>query len=221
MDEIFDLIYAEGKWGRSPNGSRFYSGRGSLPEFTAAYEELVIDLVVGNPEIYTIIDLGCGDFQVANRILNGLGRRSRTVRYVGCDIARTVIAHNRTENARPGVTFVQANIVEGDLPPGDVALVRQVLQHLTNDDIAKALKNIQATYPVAIVTESLPKKRTAPNVDIVRGIATRVPLGSGVYLDEPPFTVPIGTTLDVDYSDEEFIRSSVTTTEERHCVPGG
>lgn len=213
LDEIFDKIYAEGKWGRSPNGAPFYSGEGSLPEFTEAYEELVIDFVVGKPEIRTIVDLGCGDFQVADRILNGLGTRSRPVCYVGCDIARTVIAHNRTANARPGVTFVRANIVEGDLPPGDVALVRQVLQHLTNDDIAKALANIQETYPVAIVTESLPKNRRASNVDIVRGIATRVPLGSGVYLDEPPFTVPIDTTLDVDFSDKEFIRSSVTKTE--------
>ena len=86
-----------------------------------------------------------------------------------------------------------------------IALVRQVLQHLTNDDITKALDNIRRTYPVAIITESLPTKRIAPNADIARGISTRVPLGSGVYLDEPPFSLRIRKTLDVPFSEVEFI----------------
>ena len=212
VDEIFDKIYAEARWGRSPNGARFYSGMGSRPQFTAAYERLVIDLIAHNPQIRTIVDLGCGDFQVADRILKALDRRSRPVDYVGCDIAKNVVAHNQTAKARQGVRFVQANIMDDGLPAGDVALVRQVLQHLTNDDITKALANIRKTYPVAIITESLPTKRIAPNADIARGISTRVPLGSGVYLDEPPFSLRIRKTLDVPFSEGEFIRSSVT-----HC----
>ena len=211
VEEVFTRIYDEAKWGHPINGAKFYSGKGSSPEFTASYEQFVISFIIRNPQIRRIVDVGCGDFQVSGRILRALRQVGRAVEYLGCDVARNIVDYNLTTNAGPGVTFIQANVIEDRLPGGDLALVRQVLQHLTNDDIAKALKNIHAACRFMIITESLPTKRALPNIDIERGIATRVPLGSGVYLDEPPFTLPVHEMLDVPFSEAEFIRSSVTS----------
>ncbi|NJO33651.1 MAG: hypothetical protein HC869_11415 [Rhodospirillales bacterium] len=86
VPETFEKIYAENKWGRAKNGARFYSGDGSLPKHSRAYEDFVVAIIEADGSISTWVDIGCGDFQVASRVLD---RISRPIRYVGCDTAAT------------------------------------------------------------------------------------------------------------------------------------
>ena len=205
LEETFSRIYHEARWGSAPSGVRFHSGTGSLPEFSAAYERFVIEFLDRHSEIRSIVDLGCGDFQVSDRILRGL---NRSVEYIGCDIVRELIEHNQATHTRPGVRFRHCNVIDGELPTGDLALVRQVMQHLSNTDIQRIIAKIRKVYSVAIVTESLPTKLVAANVD-KRGVDSRVALGSGVYLDEPPFDLPVELALDTEYSKTKFLRTCV------------
>ena len=56
---------------------------------------------------------------------------------------------------------------------------------------------------------ALPTTFVAPNLDIAHGIAVRLPLGSGVYIDAPPFSLTVTETVDSAYSEKEFLRTSV------------
>ena len=53
-------------------------------------------------------------------------------------------------------------------------------------------------YLAVFVTEHLPSRETcrAPNVDKVHGADTRLAAGSGVYLEEPPFSRAIDIVLE-------------------------
>jgi hypothetical protein len=107
------------------------------------------------------------------------------------------------------VSFVTCNAAESDPPGADLVTIRQVLQHLSNADIARILERIRRLYRAAIITESLPTRPLAPNLDIRHGIAVRIPLGSGVYVDEPPFSLTVSQASDSPYSEVEFMRTSI------------
>ncbi len=206
VEATFDKIYTEGKWGRAPDGSQFHSGDGSLPAKSARYEALVVSLLDAHRELNTLVDIGCGDFQVSRRIL---ARLQRPLDYTGCDVARSVIEHNRARHANSNVRFVQVNAVDADPPAGDVVTIRQVLQHLSNAQIAAVLERLARLYKVAIITELLPTRFAAANLDIAHGIAVRIPLGSGVYVDQPPYSLAVAEVQDSPYSDKEFLRTSI------------
>ena len=90
------------------------------------------------------------------------------------------------------VDFRLLDFVTDDLPPGDVVFVRQVLQHLSNDQIARALERIRTSYPKLILTEHLPSDPDfTPNIDIKTGPAIRLAVQSGVDITKPPFEIPV------------------------------
>lgn len=206
IEDTFDKIYTERKWGRAPDGARFYSGDGSQPAKSAAYEARVVAFLDAHPELSTLVDIGCGDFQVSSRIL---ARLARPIEYTGCDVARNVVEHNAAGHAAPNIRFMHVNAVDADPPAGDVVTIRQVLQHLSNAQIKRVLDRLAGLYRVAIITESLPTTFVAANLDIAHGIAVRIPLGSGVYVDQPPFGLQVAETFDSPYSEKEFLRTSV------------
>jgi hypothetical protein len=87
--------------------------------------------------------------------------------------------------------------------------VRQVLQHLSNADITAVLERLQRCYKAAIITEAQPTQLTTPNVDIVSGNETRLPLGSGVYIDHPPHNLSVAEHLDTATTKQEVLRTSL------------
>jgi hypothetical protein len=68
MREIFSEIYETAQWG----GKRgdFCSGRGSDPRVAAAYCSTIREFIVEHG-IRSVVDLGCGDFEVGSRISAG------------------------------------------------------------------------------------------------------------------------------------------------------
>ncbi len=131
-----------------------------------------------------IIDLGCGDFQVGNILTNLLP----SIDYTGIDVVDDLINYNNSTFANDRIRFKQLDITKDKLPDGDIVLIRQVLQHLSNDDIAKTL-NLIKPYKLVLITEQFPAKFETPNVDIPSGHHTRRKLNSGVCLDQPPFSI--------------------------------
>jgi hypothetical protein len=181
--EVFSQVYLENVWG-GPAGE-FYSGGGSKDSFTDAYRDLVNSMLAEESgRRVTIVDLGCGDFRVGRRLV------SPGIDYVGVDVVPSLIEHNRRTFGQESVTFVCLDIVEDDLPEGDLCLIRQVFQHLSNDEIARVLSKLRS-YPRTLVTEHYfaDDSRIVPNLDKPHGPDTRLVQGSGVYLDRPPFSV--------------------------------
>ena len=106
------------------------------------------------------------------------------------DIVPQLIEHHRHTFGGDRIRFQQLDLVCDPLPAGDVCLVRQVLQHLSNKDITTFLD--RAFFDRLYVTEGQPEVREgAVNPDKLAGAHVRFDWGSGrgrgVELDQAPF----------------------------------
>ncbi|MFS4415344.1 class I SAM-dependent methyltransferase [Maribacter sp. 2307ULW6-5] len=176
-------IYDQNLWG-GPKGS-FYSGQGSHhPGLTVPYlERLTQFLNTFNP-LPVVCDLGCGDFNVGRELV------PFSSRYIGVDIVPMLIAHNKARFREPKLDFRCLDIAKDPLPKGNCALLRQVLQHLNNEEIHAILRKLSG-FGHVVVTEHVPSGSFDPNVDIISGQGTRLRRGSGVVLTAPPFNFSV------------------------------
>lgn len=184
--QVFAKIYEEGAWGTSGDPSqKYYSGSGSHLEIVAATYIQSVQAFLGSFENKPdAVDLGCGDFSIGSRI------RSSCSAYTACDIVPNLIAYNKKQFSGLGVDFRVVDLTEDELPKGDIVFVRQVLQHLSNNHIKKALPKIAASYRYLVLTEHLPKHLDfIANLDKPAGPDVRLDVDSGLVLTEPPFNL--------------------------------
>jgi hypothetical protein len=194
--EIFSEIYKNNVWGQSKNGN-FYSGSGSDDEYSDPYVELIVKFVKEN-EVDSLVDLGCGDFRIGRKLS---GRTE--VRYMGVDVVPDLIRHHKEYYQTETVSFANLNIVKDRLPNGQLCLIRQVLQHLSNNNILKILEKCKK-YQYLIITEHLPiGDNIIPNRDISPNKNSRLVINSGVYFDKPPFNRTVKELLSVFPKEEE------------------
>ena len=175
--EIFTTIYEKKLWGgRLSLG--FQSGNGSrdskvVEPYIAAVRKLLTEL--NHP---SVLDLGCGDFQVSRHLVHYANP------LIACDIVAPVIKANRRKY--PGVDFRIIDAIEDELPNADVVLIRQVLQHLSNEQISKILPKL-TKFKLAVITEHVSSGDFIANRDKLGGPEDRAIHGSGIVLDKPPF----------------------------------
>jgi SAM-dependent methyltransferase len=182
LPDTFRRIYSTKTWG--DDGQRFYSGSGSRGAAAERYCVSVIEFIRENG-VQSVVDLGCGDFSVGRRIVEASG-----VRYTGIDVVPELIEHHRSTVHNPLVSFLVADITADPLPTADLCLIRQVLQHLSNQEIAKALANL-GSFSRVLITEAVPAHPKSINRDKPHGPDVRALYGSGVYLEKPPFSMPV------------------------------
>ena len=179
LKNTFTQIYKTKIWGEG-------SGQGST-------DEIIVNTYINDISVFLkslnkkpkIVDLGCGDFNIGSKIIE------YSSEYVACDIVEFIIEENKKNNFDANVEFQVLDISKDDLPLGDVAIIRQVLQHLSNKKINNILKNIYDTYQYIIITEHIPKDKFIPNIDMSSGNKTRIELNSGVVVTESPFSLKI------------------------------
>ncbi len=177
----FERIYVDKKWGGElALGKEVFSGEGSLPEFSKSFIDAVRRFCVANG-VRRIVDLGCGDFQVGRLLV-----ADTDLEYCGVDISPTVVDVNTRNFASDKVKFQCLDIVEDALPEGDLVIVRQVLQHLSNGTVSKILDRIR-DYSHAIVCDEIRTGVRTPNEDIEDGGSNRVKYNSSLLLEAPPF----------------------------------
>jgi SAM-dependent methyltransferase len=181
LKNIFDQIYKEKRWGSEFD---FNSGSGSHnPVVIDGYVQVVKNFLQGFNQKPNVIDLGCGDFVVGSNI------RPFCKEYIACDIVDDLIERNKQKYKNLNVEFRCLNMVDEALPDGDIVFLRQVLQHLNNEQIKKILPKLQK-YKFLVLTEHLPKvKKFSPNVDIPAGPHIRLGANSGIVLTDPPFNL--------------------------------
>jgi len=209
--DIFSEIYRKGLWGRLTDGPQFCSGHGShMAKHVEPYVKATSEFLSSLGAKPDVVDLGCGDFNVGSRL------RPFCAKYVACDVAAAVVEANRQRFADADVEFRQLDIIEGELPPGEVVLIRQVLQHLSNADIQKIVGKLY-NYRFLVLTEVVPAVEFIPNMDQPTGVSSRMARGlmSGIVLTASPFLLKAKNerVLCVSY-DEDSLGSLVTTVYE-------
>jgi SAM-dependent methyltransferase len=200
--ETFSQIYSKKMWG-GPEGE-FFSGSGSDSAFADVYVSAVREFLQ-QTGARRIVDLGCGDFRIGNRIREGY-------EYTGVDVVPELVAAHDERFSNAHTSFQCLDITADPLPLGDVCLIRQVLQHLSNDEIARVLASASA-YPFLVITEHFPaaSRFTVPNLDKPHGPDIRTVDGSAVCIDAPPFNGVVDRVLcEVEVpSDRSVIRTVV------------
>lgn len=182
--EVFTRVYSERLWGAGLDERDYYSGEGSrngamVRPYVAAVRTFLADFAT-KPDV---VDLGCGDFYVGRQLRDLCGS------YIACDVVPDLIARNRRMFGSLGVDFRTVDLVSDELPNGDVAILRQVLQHLDNAQISLIVPKLQR-YRWLVFTEHLPEALSfRPNRDKPIGPGVRVRHGSGVVLTAPPFNL--------------------------------
>ncbi|UZO80733.1 class I SAM-dependent methyltransferase [Aquimarina sp. ERC-38] len=189
MAQVYDLNL----WGG--NTGEFYSGEGSHhPGLVTPYLDAVISFLSSFTNPISICDLGCGDFNVGKELL------LYTRDYIAVDIVPNLIAYHQKRYTRDHLEFYCLNIAKDTLPPARCAILRQVLQHLSNSEIQQIVPKL-AHYQYVLLTEHLPKGDFIANKDIISGQGTRLKKNSGVDLLVPPFSfqaVAVKELLSID-----------------------
>jgi SAM-dependent methyltransferase len=181
---VFQEIYRKREWGSNPGD--FFSGAGSADnQYAKKYIDMIIAYLQSQGKQWSIVDLGCGDLNISKYFFPYCSR------YTGVDVVPELIEKHSRSGFGDHVRFMCLDIAEDDLPDGEVCLIRQVFQHLSNNQIINILKKVKK-YSVCFITEHYPhdNPRIVPNKDMVQGSWVRVYKNSGIYLDRPPFDVP-------------------------------
>ena len=186
VQEIFSEIYEKALWGKSEDPEhRYYSGTGSHDKnITNIYIDNVAHFLKSLPTKPNVVDLGCGDFLVGSQI------RAYCNNLVACDIVPQLIEYNKQKYVDLNVDFRVLNLITDQLPVGDIVFIRQVLQHLSNEQIQKIIPKLHLNYSYLFLTEHLPiSKSFSYNLDIPTGPYIRIAFNSGVVLTAPPFNL--------------------------------
>jgi hypothetical protein len=89
--------------------------------------------------------------------------------YLGLDIVASLIETNQRRFGAPNIRFAAADIVRDELPPADLLIVKDVLQHLSNADITRFRAQLPRYRHVLIVGDVLPDSLTGELKDIRSG----------------------------------------------------
>ena len=181
--EAMEQVYKLKLWGT--NNADFYSGAGShQPEIINLYIEVLKIFLTSFKTPITVCDLGCGDFNVGKELVK------YSKNFVAVDIVEDLIAHNKKHFKEENVVFYCLDIAKDELPKADCAIIRQVLQHLSNAEIQSIASKLKA-FKYVIVTEHLPVGNFTPNRNIISGQGIRLKKQSGVNLLAPPFNFKV------------------------------
>jgi SAM-dependent methyltransferase len=179
--EVFDDIYREGKWGRTRQDAGS-SGYGSSVAATFLYRTFLAQFMK-ETAVKTVVDAGCGDWEFS-RAIDWAG-----IDYKGFDIVESVVEADKKKYARPNVQFFVANMIDDELPPADLLIVKNVLQHLPTADVEKFLKQLPKYKHVLLIDGVNSATLSGKNEDI--------PAGKYRDLDfaRPPFNLRVAKLL--------------------------
>lgn len=160
-EEAFTYIYENKLWGANEYGEG-HSGCGSTVVATEPYRKFLEEFLK-TFEITSVVDYGCGDWEFSQTI-DWTG-----IDYLGLDVVKHVIERNQEKFSAPNIHFVNVDGLSTTLPKADLLICKDVLQHLTNEDIAVFLEQIPSFKYCLITNDVNPKTKTSQNTNIPRG----------------------------------------------------
>lgn len=171
VEQIFTTIYKTNEWKLGES----VSGLGSEVRFTNRMRGELVDLIK-RFDIKSIADAPCGDLQWMQHVNLG------TCRYIGIDIVQELIENNIKKF---GATkeFQHLNLIDNVIEKVDLILCRDMLAHLTYEQIFTALRNFKKSgSKYLLVTTGV---TTTHNVDMEHAGECR-----RLNLELPPFNFP-------------------------------
>lgn len=131
VEEIFTHIYKGNFWGSGES----ISGPGSELRVTHNMRQKLSTLIK-RFGIASIADAPCGDLNWMKHVDIG------TCKYIGIDIVQELIENN-TKTFGPAREFRHFNLLENVIEKVDLIICRDMLAHLTDEQIFKVLRNFK------------------------------------------------------------------------------
>lgn len=165
---IFDKIYKYNLW-------VFGSGSGSIPINNKPYINFLNNFLI-NYNIKSIIDIGCGDWQISKNI------NWNNTKYLGIDIVKDVIDKNLKKYSSENINFICEDILKSNnLPDAECYILKDVLQHLPNEKIFKILKILSSKNYKFIIIVSDTSVINLNTIDIFEGLYRPVDISKKPY----------------------------------------
>lgn len=202
--DVMGKIYKEKWWGGKNIDMIYYSGRGSHDKYIIdPYIKSVSSFIKDND--YVTVDIGCGDFNISKNFYHF------SKMYYACDIVSDLIEYNSNKFNDHRLHFKTIDLITDELPKGDVLILRQILQHLSNSNIMKIVPKLYS-YKYLILTEPIPKSKFKSNIDNPDGPDIRLSLKSGLILDEEPFNLKYISKEELVRIDDNIDNAYIVTT---------
>lgn len=183
-NQAFSKIYDRHIWkGRS------LSGPGSDAERTREFRALLATFMKDH-HVQSVVDLGCGDWSYS-QLIDWTG-----IRYTGVDTVDSVVEKNQRLYAKANISFLCRDAAQQDIPPADLIIVKEVLQHLPNKDVQTILSKLPAfRYALLVNDVSHHIRGSWKNLWRWQPICpTNTDVAPGGYrllaLQKPPFSLP-------------------------------
>lgn len=128
---IFTDIYDNNGFGSLESKS----GPGSTLDETQKLRES-IKKIIKDKNIKSVVDIPCGDFNWMKEIVFNFEN------YIGGDIVKKAIDLNNEKYSNSRIKFIEFDILNDEIPTGDLLIVRDVIGHFPIEDGVKILKNI-------------------------------------------------------------------------------
>jgi hypothetical protein len=186
--QLFTKIYEDGAWGKSDDPSqKYFSGSGSHDNIIAeTYIKAIHKFLSSFDKKPNVVDVGCGDFFIGSKIRSACGT------YTACDIVPALIDFNKNKYKSLNVNFKILDLSKDELPRADICFARQVLQHLTIEQIKSAVSQISSKFRYLVLTEHLPNSESfTHNLDQPAGPDNRLAIDSGIVLTSAPFNLRV------------------------------
>lgn len=161
----FEEIYRSNAWGKG-------SGLGSLSEATASYRDYLQGFMAMNG-VRSVADIGCGDWQFSRHIDWG------GIDYLGIDVSATAL-HKARHHQRDNIVFRQMDVTREGVPPCDLVILKDVMQHWPNADITAFLPQLSSAR-WALITNRLIPGDPRVNTDITLGNVRSLDLSNAPF----------------------------------------
>lgn len=154
--EIFGHFYETNRW----RDAESVSGPGSTLAYTANLRAELPGLFA-RLGVRRVLDAPCGDYNWFRQV------ERPCIDYVGGDIVGAMVQANQARYGDAQTRFVELDITVDPLPSADLWLCRDVLFHLSEEDVFKALANFVSSDIKYLLTSTHP--RCTQNRDIASG----------------------------------------------------
>lgn len=178
--KVFTRIYDEQSW----TGG---SGSGSHPDNTTTYRQFLQNFFK-RYNIRSVVDFGCGDWQ-STQLIDWSG-----ISYHGIDVVEAVISENSRQHGSETIRFSCADLLEEPLPAADLLIIKDVLQHWSNEQVHTLLPRL-AVFRCALITNTIATYEKATGELALTELPANCDITSGGFraidLAEPPFEWPV------------------------------
>lgn len=147
--QIFENIYTNSIWNNKDSNVPL-SGPGSSLDNTKACTEFLDEFIINN-NCESVLDLGCGDLTWIphTQFFNNIN-----IKYTGIDIVENLIIHHSTKYSQK--QFYCKDITKinefDNIEKSSIIIIRDVIFHLTNDEINNIFNNIKNKFDYIAIT---------------------------------------------------------------------